>query len=105
MRDIVKGVEPRTIADTRLATTTDLSTPARARAAFDQLDKAAVRAALIKEQGWLCAFCMIRIRSEDDKGAAAMRIARTWGEQAGGASSDERRGGQRRLRHFRVVST
>jgi len=75
VRDIVKGGEPRTIADTRLATTTDLRTPARARAAFDQLDKAAVRAALVKEQGWLCAFCMIRIRPEDDKGAAAMRIA------------------------------
>lgn len=75
MRDIVKGGEPRTIADTRFAPTTDLSTPARARAAFDQIDKAAVRAALVKEQGWLCAFCMIRIRPEDDKGVAAMRIA------------------------------
>jgi uncharacterized protein (TIGR02646 family) len=75
VREIVKGVEPRTITDTRFASTTDLSTPARARAAFDQIDKAKVREALVKEQGWLCAFCMIRIRPKDDKGVATMRIA------------------------------
>jgi uncharacterized protein (TIGR02646 family) len=61
VRHIAKGQEPRTVTETRCASTTDLSRPASARNAFDQLDKNAVRAQLAEEQGWLCAFCMRRI--------------------------------------------
>ncbi len=61
MREIAKQAEPSTVSETRAAATTDLSTTARARAAFDQIDKARVRADLAREQGWLCAFCMLRI--------------------------------------------
>lgn len=64
MRHIVKDQEPRTVTETRTATTTDLSTTARAREAFDQIDKARVRADLAREQGWLCAFCMLRVDPE-----------------------------------------
>lgn len=58
MRLIVKQTEPATVRDTRLATTTNLSTPQTARAAFNQCEKQAVRDRLVAEQHHLCAFCM-----------------------------------------------
>lgn len=61
MRHIVKGQEPATVTETRTAATTDLSKKTTARTAFDQIDKARVRADLAREQGRLCAFCMCRI--------------------------------------------
>lgn len=64
MRYIVKRREPTTVTATRAAPTTDLSTSERARAAFNQIDKAAVRRTLANEQGALCAFCMLRIDPE-----------------------------------------
>lgn len=83
MRDIRKGHEPATMAETRTAVTTDLSTTERARAAFNQIDKGAARAALIREQGALCAFCMLRIGAPDadknkfidTRGEPTMKIA------------------------------
>lgn len=62
MRHVQKGGEPRTLDETRRASTTNLGDAAAARAAFDQIDKAAARESLAREQGWLCAFCMRRIR-------------------------------------------
>lgn len=77
MRHIMKGVEPSTVTETRTASTTDLSTAARARTAFDQIDKGRVRADLAREQGWLCAFCMRRIDPDDadERGERTMKIA------------------------------
>lgn len=77
MRDIAKNTEPATLTETRTATTTDLSSTARARAAFDQIDKPSARRELAREQGWLCAFCMRRIDHEkvDARGEPTMKIA------------------------------
>lgn len=61
MRHVVKAQEPVTLTETRNALTTNLSAPGPARTAFDQIDKARVREDLAHEQGWLCAFCMLRI--------------------------------------------
>lgn len=73
----MKAAEPATVTETRAAPTTDLSTTARARAAFDQIDKGRVRAALAREQGRLCAFCMRRIDPDtrDAIGEPTMKIA------------------------------
>lgn len=77
MRHIEKGLPPSGVPETAKASTTDLETATGARTAFDQLDKAAVRAALAEEQRYLCAFCMRRIDPEgkDAHGQAAMKIA------------------------------
>jgi uncharacterized protein (TIGR02646 family) len=77
VRHIAKTAEPATVTETRTAPTTDLSTTARARAAFDQIDKRRVRADLSREQGWLCAFCMRRIDPDaaDARGEPTMKIA------------------------------
>lgn len=79
MRVVQKRREPQTLTDTRNASTTDLSRPQPARAAFDQLDKDAVRACLLEEQNSLCAFCMRRIRNNnyavDEHGQPTMKIA------------------------------
>ncbi len=61
MRSVSKGKQPATLTDVQCASTTNLATVATARAAFDQLDKAAMRDSLCVEQGWLCAFCMRRL--------------------------------------------
>lgn len=77
MRYIVKAQEPATVTETRVASTTDLSTSARARVAFDQIDKARVREDLAAEQGKLCAFCMryINPKARDARGEPTMKIA------------------------------
>lgn len=77
MRHIAKTAEPATVTETRTAPTTDLSATARARAAFEQIDKRRVRADLASEQGWLCAFCMRRIdpAAIDARGEPTMKIA------------------------------
>ncbi len=75
MRYVAKGKEPETVLATRTATTTNLSTPASARDAFDQIDKAKVREALTKEQEALCAFCMRRADTRSRNGSPVMRIA------------------------------
>lgn len=77
MRVVQKLPEPRQLAETRSATTTDLRSPLGARSAFDQLDKAALREQLVREQGWLCAFCMRRVDPEqrDERGEFVMKIA------------------------------
>ncbi len=77
MRHIVKGIEPRTVTETKCAVTTNLDTNKTARGAFDQIDKQAVRKLLVDEQGWLCAFCMARIDPErqDESGHFVMKIA------------------------------
>jgi uncharacterized protein (TIGR02646 family) len=76
VRPIQKSLEPATVRDTRLATTTDLSTSMRAREAFNQVDKGAARKQLAEEQ-WLCAFCMREVKPEarDERGEATMKIA------------------------------
>lgn len=77
MRFIAKSKEPRTVAETRCAITTNLATNKTARAAFDQIDKQAARDQLAHEQGYLCAFCMRSICPErqDDNGHFVMKIA------------------------------
>ncbi|MRG97564.1 hypothetical protein [Polyangium spumosum] len=65
MRPIHKRTEPRTVTETREATTTNLARKDTARTAFDQIDKEEARKALVEEQGWLCAFCMRRIDEGD----------------------------------------
>lgn len=77
MRYIEKRREPKTITDTRCADTTDLSSAATARDAFNQIDKGDVRRQLVEEQGWLCAFCMAHISEEsvDNRGEHTMKIA------------------------------
>jgi uncharacterized protein (TIGR02646 family) len=77
MRHIAKGAPPAFLPETAKASTTDLETPGGARTAFDQLDKAAVRAALAAEQRQLCAFCMRRIdpAGRDAQGQPTMKIA------------------------------
>ncbi len=77
VRHIVKGTEPVTVTETHTASTTDLSTVARARTAFDHIDKGRVRGNLASEQGWLCAFCMRRISPDatDARGERTMKIA------------------------------
>jgi len=109
VREIVKGREPATVTETRAAPTTDLSTTARARAAFDQIDKACVRADLAGEQGCLCAFCMLRIHPEvrDARGEPTMKIAHrtpidvdpeqalSWRNLLGSCDGGQRSGGRR----------
>jgi uncharacterized protein (TIGR02646 family) len=77
MRDITKGHEPATVTETRTAVTTDLSTSTRARTAYDQIDKGRVRTELAREQGLLCAFCMLHINptATDARGDFTMKIA------------------------------
>lgn len=65
MRAIRKRTEPRTVTETREATTTNLARKDTARTAFDQMNKQEARKALAEEQGWLCAFCMRRIDEGD----------------------------------------
>jgi len=112
VRHIVKGREPTTVTVTRTASTTDLSTSERARTAFDQIDKAAARRTLAKEQGALCAFCMLRIDpeavappSEGARPEPTMKIAHrtpidvdsmqalTWNNLLGSCDGGQRSGG------------
>ena len=53
---IKKGIEPRSLIEHRC-------TPG---ATFDGLDKTELRECLLKEQGYLCAYCMKRIHNERD---------------------------------------
>lgn len=109
MRLIEKRTEPATVRDTRLARTTNLATTAAARAAFDQLDKQAVRDQLAAEQGQLCAFCMRTIAPAAREGRpVTMRIAHrtpidvvpalalTWQNLLGSCDGGERSSGQLR---------
>jgi uncharacterized protein (TIGR02646 family) len=82
VRHVAKGAEPATVTETRAAPTTNLTTGGPARDAFNQIDKARVREALAREQGWLCAFCMLRVGptavsppSEGARPEPAMKIA------------------------------
>lgn len=76
MRHIAKHAEPGTVRETREAPTTDLTTTASARTAFEQIDKSAVRAALTAEQEGLCAFCMRRADTRmNEEGRPVMRVA------------------------------
>lgn len=76
MRCIQKATEPRTVTETRAASTTNLSSPLTARTAFDQIDKQAVRSQLAQEQRRLCAFCMCRIdETQMVEGEPRMKIA------------------------------
>lgn len=77
MRHVRKGPEPKTVVETRCADTTNLGRVATARAAYDQIDKPVAREALAREQGWLCAFCMRRVRDDarDERGEPTMKIA------------------------------
>jgi uncharacterized protein (TIGR02646 family) len=109
VRPIVKGQEPATVTETRTATTTDLSTTTRARTAFDQIDKKVARADLAREQGWLCAFCMLRVdpRATDARGEPTMKIAHrtpldvnpaqalAWKNLLGSCDGGQRSGGRR----------
>ncbi len=56
MIHIQKGFEPRSLRDHR-------NTPG---ADFDSLDKTETRKCLLQEQGYLCAYCMKRIRNASD---------------------------------------
>lgn len=115
MRHIVKGREPATVTETRAAKTTDLSKSKPARAAFDQLEKATVREALAREQGALCAFCMLpidpRAEAPPTEGARpepTMKIAHrtpidvdstqalTWNNLLGSCDGGQRSRGHRR---------
>ncbi len=109
MRSFAKGAEPQTVTDVRCAPTTNISTPAAARAAFDQIDKAAVRRQLEAEQGALCAFCMRRIDkdSRDDAGfimkiahripvAADPSLALAWNNLLGSCDGGQRSPGRGR---------
>lgn len=109
MRHFAKAAAPPTVTETRAAATTDLSTTVRARAAFEQIDKARVRADLAHEQGWLCAFCMLRIDPEakDARGERTMKIAHrtpigvdsqqalSWRNLLGSCDGGQRSGGRR----------
>lgn len=77
MRCIEKRREPKTVTETKCATTTNLSRTATARDAFNQIDKGAVREQLVHEQGGLCAFCIRGIDAEakDQRGEPLMKIA------------------------------
>lgn len=77
MRYFERGAEPPTLGETRRAPTTNLTRTAAARVAFNQIDKAAVRAQLAADQAFLCAFCMRRINpaSVDARGQAIMVLA------------------------------
>lgn len=77
MRHIVKGPPPADLVATAKATTTNLTTPAGARTASDQIDKHGARRLLAREQGHLCAFCMRRIDpdAKDTAGQATLKIA------------------------------
>lgn len=76
MKHVIKRTEPATIRDTRLAATTNLTTTATARVAFDQINKQEVREQLAEEQRHLCAFCMRRIEPHAREGrAVTMKIA------------------------------
>jgi len=106
VRAIAKGAPPATVTETKAASTTDLSMPRRARTAFDQIDKAVVRAALAREQCWLCAFCMRRVddQAADERGPT-MKIAHrtpvavdasqalTWKNLLGSCDGGQRSGG------------
>jgi len=88
-----------------------VSTTARARTAFDQIDKGEVRAALVREQGALCAFCLLRIgcsdNDVDERGEPTMKIAHrtpidhdstqalTWRNLLGSCDGGQRSGGRR----------
>ncbi len=61
MRLIRKATEPASLLSLRTDPLTNLATGPSARSAYDQNDKPALRQALHKEQGYLCAFCMRRI--------------------------------------------
>jgi uncharacterized protein (TIGR02646 family) len=111
VRPIVKGRPPETVTEALTSATTDLSMPARARAAFDQIGKAQVREALVAEQGALCAFCMQRIGHGDDyvddRGEPTMKIAHrtpidvdpaqalSWRNLLGSCDGGQRSGGRR----------
>jgi uncharacterized protein (TIGR02646 family) len=77
VRYIVKGSPPADLVATAKATTTNLTTAAGARTAFNQIDKSAARVGLAREQARLCAFCNRRIDPEatDGIGQFTMKIA------------------------------
>jgi uncharacterized protein (TIGR02646 family) len=119
VRHIVKGRPPVTVTETLAAPTTDLSTTARARAAFDQIDKARVRVDLADEQRWLCAFCMLRVDpeavaapSDGARPEATMKIAHrtpidvdsqqalSWKNLLGSCDGGQRSGGRRKSCDF-----
>ena len=106
MRHVQKRGEPRTITETRQASTTNLATPESARDAFNQIDKPQVRRQLASEQEWLCAFCMRRIDENDVRGGEhTMKIAHrtpistdppqalTWKNLLGSCDGGQRSGG------------
>jgi uncharacterized protein (TIGR02646 family) len=106
VRFIEKQPPPETLAGTCRAPTTNLSTTLTARAAFNQLDKKAVRAQLAAEQGHLCAFCMRAIEPTARLGrAVTMKIAHrtpidadsllalTWANMLGACDGGERSSG------------
>lgn len=119
MRLILKGSEPRTITETRCASTTDLSTRQRARGAFEQIDKMEVRLQLVREQGWLCAFCMRRVEEGVCQGdrEPTMKIAHRvpvavessraldWGNLFGSCDGGQRSGGGVRTCDYRQGET
>lgn len=110
MRWVEKQPEPKTLTETRCATTTVLGNAAGARVAFNQLDKAALRERLAAEQDWLCAFCMRRISetSTDERGEPTMKIAHrtpigidstqalSWTNLLGSCDGGQRSGGRYR---------
>jgi len=109
VRHIVKQREPATVTETRNAVTTDLSALGPARTAFNQIDKARARDALAREQGWLCAFCMLRVDPEavDERGEPTMKIAHrtpidkdatqalSWRNLLGSCDGGQRSGGRK----------
>lgn len=111
MRRIIKSSEPACLVTIRTAETTDLATHAGAREAFDQLDKPAVRKALVAEQAGLCAFCMRHIDSgstDARDNPSTMKIAHrtpvavdstralTWTNLLGSCDGGQRSGGRYR---------
>jgi uncharacterized protein (TIGR02646 family) len=119
MRAIQKRSEPRTVTETRCATTTNLTRTRTARAAFDQIGKREARCQLVEEQGWLCAFCMRRIDedAQDEGGQAIMKIAHRvpidvdpsraldWTNLFGSCDGGERSGGLHCTCDYRQRST
>ncbi len=77
MRWVRKGAEPPSLTALRCAPTTEIESSSAARTAFDQLDKAELRARLATDQARLCVFCMRRIdeNARDGRGEPTMKIA------------------------------
>lgn len=125
MRRIEKRPEPATMAETRAAVTTDLSTTRKAREAFDQIDKAEAREHLAGEQGFLCAFCMLPVglpdarnkKFVDERGEPTMKIAHrtpidvepaqalTWKNLLGSCDGGQRSGGLKKTCDYAQGST